>query len=304
MIRDLLSRATGLEPGYVLKVARTANHRYKKYTIPKKDGTPREIQHPARELKLFQGWLATNIFEALPVHPAAMAYRSGRSILSNAVLHANHNYLLRIDFEAFFPSIRGQDVVSLLRKNASTLRALVDSDEDIEIIRRLSCRHDRLTIGAPSSPAISNAVMFDLDTNWFDFSQKLEITYSRYADDLYFSTDSRGLLSGLMTVVRKSLAECQSPRLFINEKKSVFTSRKRRRLATGLVLTSDRKVSIGRATKRKVKALAFQYLNGRLDGERLKYLRGFLAYVRSVEPRFLESLRAKYGQDTLSKLLN
>jgi RNA-directed DNA polymerase len=304
MIRDLLSRATGLEPSYILKVARTANHRYKTYTIPKKDGTSREIHHPARELKLFQAWLATNIFEALPIHPAAMAYRNGKSILSNAVLHASHNYLLRIDFEAFFPSIRGQDVVSLLHKNASALRALVGNDEDIEIIRQLSCRRDRLTIGAPSSPAISNAVMFDLDASWFDLSQKLKITYSRYADDLYFSTNSRGLLSELMTVVRKSLAECQSPRLFINEKKSVFTSRKRRRLATGLVLTSDKKVSIGRATKRKVKALAFQYRNGLLDGKRLKYLRGFLAYVRSVEPRFLESLRAKYGEDTLTKLLN
>lgn len=304
MIRDLLSRATGLEPSYVLKVARTANHRYKTYTIPKKDGTPREIHHPARELKLFQGWLATNIFEVLPVHPAATAYRRGRSVLSNAVLHASHNYLLRIDFEAFFPSIRGQDVVSLLQKNSSALRALVNSHEDIEIVRLLACRHDRLTIGAPSSPAISNAVMFDLDTRWFDSCQKLEVTYSRYADDLYFSTNSPGLLSDLMTVVRKSLVECQSPKLFINEKKSVFTSRKRRRLATGLVLTSDRKVSIGRATKRKVKALTFQYLKGRLDGEKLRYLRGFLAYVRSVEPRFLQSLGAKYGQDTLSKLLN
>jgi RNA-directed DNA polymerase len=304
MIRDLLSRATGLEPSYVLKVARTANYRYKKYTIPKKDGTPREIHHPARELKLFQGWLATHIFEALPIHPAAMAYRKSKSILSNAVLHASHNYLLRIDFEGFFPSIRGQDVVSLLRKNGAALRALVSTDEDIEIIRLLSCRHDRLTIGAPSSPAISNAVMFDLDTSWFDFSRKIEVTYSRYADDLYFSTNTRGLLSDLMTAVRKSLVECQSPKLFINEKKSVFTSRKRRRLATGLVLTSDRRVSVGRATKRKVKALTFRYLNGLLDGEGLKYLRGFLAYVRSVEPRFLESLRAKYGEEALSKLLN
>ncbi len=303
MIPELLARATAVDLEYIRKVANSASYRYKTYTIPKRDGSLRAIYHPARELKLFQGWVAKHVVSRLPVHEAATAYRPGKSILSNALLHVKQNYLLRIDFENFFPSITAQDVEALLKKNAEALKATVATDEDVKIIVLLCCRHGRLTIGAPSSPAISNAVMFDLDRVWFDMCHKRGIVYSRYADDLYFSTNSRDVLSEVLVEVRRDLGKCEGPKLFINNKKTIFTSRKRKRLATGLVLTSDRNVSLGRGPKRKIKALMFKFSSGTLEDPDLKYVRGFLAYANSVEPDFVESLRRKYGEEVVSRLI-
>jgi len=303
MILDLVARATAVDIDYIRKIARSASHRYKTYTIPKRDGTTRVIYHPARELKLFQGWITRNVIGRLPVHEAATAYRPRRNILFNALLHVKHNYLLRIDFENFFPSITGRDLELLLKKNADLLKTIITSDEDVRIIKALCCRRDRLTIGAPSSPSISNSLMFDLDSKWFERCRNKGVAYSRYADDLYFSTNSRDVLSDVLVEVRRDLEECESPKLYINNKKTVFSSRKRRRLAAGLVLTSDKKVSIGRDTKRKIKAYVFRFLNGELEDTEFKYIRGFLPYVQSVEPDFVESLRRKYGKEVFSKLL-
>ncbi len=85
-----------------------------------------------------------------------------------------------------------------------------------------------------------------------------------------------------------------SPRLRINEAKTAFSSRKRRRLAAGLVLTSDRKISIGRDRKRVLKSLVWKLKRRELTPEEIASLRGWISYLRSVEPAFLVSLQRKY----------
>ena len=88
-----------------------------------------------------------------------------------------------------------------------------------------------------------------------------------------------------------------TPTLQINDQKTVFTSRKRLRRVTGLVLTSDRKISIGRGKKRLLKGMVFKLLRGQLDLESANQLRGWVAYVRSVEPEFIAALQLKYKID-------
>src|ERR1700761_334994 len=118
MILDKLSSDTGVSLSYLERLVRTASHRYKTYEIKKKTGGVRTISHPARELKLLQLWLVKNIFARLPVHDAAFAYRHGRNIHSHASVHAAHNYLLKVDFKEFFPSITSTDVTMLLIRHA------------------------------------------------------------------------------------------------------------------------------------------------------------------------------------------
>jgi RNA-directed DNA polymerase len=108
---DKIASNLGLKPGYIALVANTASHRYKTYEIPKRTGGRRTINHPARELKLLQGWLIDNVFARFPVHRSATAYKKGASTLLNAALHKSKNYLLKVDFENFFPSISGIDIV-------------------------------------------------------------------------------------------------------------------------------------------------------------------------------------------------
>jgi RNA-directed DNA polymerase len=117
------------------------------------------------------------------------------------------------------------------------------------------------------------------------------------ATHLYFSTDRRNVLSAILDEVRDDLAQRRSPRLSVNDAKTAFTSRKRRRLVTGLVLASDRKVSLGRDIKRRIKSMVFRNGLAKPDPDEIARLRGLLAYVRSVEPRFVATLQRKFGSD-------
>ena len=294
MILERMVPETGLSIGYVALIARTASHRYKTYQIPKATGGQRTIDHPARELKLLQLWLVNNLFKQLPVHEAAYAYRKGRNILANASVHAAQNYVLKVDFRDFFHSITGLDVSRALETNASIISPGLDMD-DYSLVRSLVCKNGRLTIGAPSSRSLSNVVMFQFDTYWAERCSRDQVTYSRYADDLYFSTNRPNILSIILTELRADLDRRESPRLIINDVKTAFTSRKRRCLVTGLVVTSDRQVSLGRGAKRRIKSLIFQHGRANSDQERAASLRGLISYVRSVDPRFIATLQRKFG---------
>lgn len=292
---ERISSDLGLSVNYVNLVARTASHRYKTYGIPKKTGGVRTIEHPARELKLLQRWLVRNLFAGIPVHKAASAYKRGSSIYRNATQHKARNFILKVDFKDFFPSIRGDDVARLLDANRTLLRSWIITPFDIEIVRGLVCRNDRLTIGAPSSPLLSNLVMSDFDEKWATLCREKHVVYTRYADDLYFSTSERNVLERILADLREDLKHRRHPVLQINEQKTVFTSRKRRRLVTGLVLTPAGSISLGRRRKRLIKSLVFQNSQGRLKPEQVESLKGMLSYARSVEPSFIEALRRKYG---------
>lgn len=303
MIIQKIASDTGLQAVYLRRITKTASHRYMSYSIRKRTTGMRPIDHPAAELKLLQSWLARNILNLLPVHEAVFSYRKGTNIRDLAKFHQKKNYLLRVDFRDFFPSITGADVVQLLRKNFA-LFSFPLSRHDQEIVRSIVCKDDHLTIGAPSSPVISNALMFNFDSSWFNRSQEQKVVYSRYADDLFFSTNKSNTLEAILRELRTDLKQRKHPHLTVNDQKTVFTSRKRRRLVTGLVLTSDKKISISRHKKRLIRSMVCRFANGQLDGEESAYLRGYLAFVKSVEPSYLKRLRKKYGARVINDIKN
>ena len=302
MIIERMSKDLGLSLEYLSKLAATASHRYKIYTIPKGSGGRRTIHHPARELKLVQGWLVDNILCHLPVHHAATAYQPGSSIQKNAALHSHYNYLLRVDFTTFFPSLTGNDVSEVLRGSRALEGAGELTNADIQFVTAVVCRRGALTIGAPSSPILSNAIMFPFDEYWSTYARQKGIAYSRYADDLYFSTSTPHTLDALLRALKKYLRSQQTPRLRINSRKTVFTSRKHLRKVTGLVLTPDRKISIGRDKKRFLRGMVFKLLSKHLDIKAVKQLEGWVAYVGSVEPTFVSSLERKYSVNIMREL--
>lgn len=302
MIIDHISQETGANPVWLDLLIRSAGRRYKTYFIKKRTGGLREINQPSPAIKFLQRWVVRNYISHLPVHSQARAYREGVGIAENARVHASKNYLLKMDFQNFFPSIRAGDVRNLLIGNLANQALAELNDSDLNAIVRIVCRGDALTIGAPSSPAISNAVLHQFDTVVANRCTELGVTYTRYADDLAFSADAPNVLSLVHDFVQTTLAAQISPRLTINQAKTVFTSKKHRRSVTGLVLTSNSQVSIGRKQKRVIKALCFKFANGELSLGEGSYLSGYLSYVNSVEPSFLQSLRQKYGSELVERI--
>jgi len=123
-ILDTISTETRIPIDHLRLIVRTADHRYKLYTIPKRAGGVRLIEHPARELKFLQRWIVSNIFSHAKIHDTATAYHIGASARRNAELHTTARYFLKLDFEEFFPSILIGDVATLLERLSPDLEIM------------------------------------------------------------------------------------------------------------------------------------------------------------------------------------
>jgi RNA-directed DNA polymerase len=287
----------------VERLIRTAPSRYKVHEIEKRNGRgKRTIAQPTAEIKLLQRFLLDRYLKTLPVSDAATAYRAGKGILDHASPHARNRYLLKMDFKDFFPSIRAADFVKHLRKHLDI------NMEDAKALSRLFFWRPRgqrgliLSIGAPSSPAISNSLMFEFDTALIEYCAENKITYTRYADDLALSTNHPGLLVEAHKFVTLLCARIKSPKITLNAEKTVFTSKKRQRQLTGLVLSNQGQASVGREKKREIRAMAHHYSLGKLAPELHSKLRGWLAFTLSVDPTFVKSIETMIGPELFGKL--
>ena len=297
-----LAQATGLRPHDVETIINQAPVSYKRYTIPKRTGGQRLIAQPAREVKKLQRLLALRL-SALPVHEAATAYVRGRSIRDNAERHVSNGPIMKFDFQDFFPSIRDRDW------QAYCLRMRVFSEaEDVYLSSKLFFTRVpgstllRLAIGAPSSPWLSNVLMYEFDELISNQVAKDKVVYSRYADDITFSAPRTGFLNQVERTLRRTVANIQSPKLTINENKTILSTRKYRRVVTGLVLANDGRVTIGRDRKRNLRAALHKAFLGKLDAEDAGRLAGLIAYIKGVEPAYFDELTLRYGADLIEKL--
>lgn len=146
-------------------------------------------------------------------------------------------------------------------------------------------------------------MMFDFDSQVYEYCKRLGVAYTRYADDLFFSTNKNNVLAQVLLFVETlAFSGDALVNLKVNKKKTQFSSKKRLRRITGLVLTSTNKVSIGREKKRIVKSLVHKFSLGQLDQVGKSNLKGQLAYISSVEPSFIISLKKKYGQDLIENI--
>lgn len=298
-----LIRHTGLAENDVRTIISNAPKRYKEYPIPKRTEGVRWIAHPARELKAIQRALIAEYLSNLPIHSAAMAYRTGRSIRDNAVAHIENGPILKFDFSQFFPSIHVRDWYAFCDDRG----LFPDRVERYQVGQLLFHQPKgsalmQLAIGAPTSPILSNLLMFEFDSLISEIVQRDFVTYTRYADDLTFSAKRTGYLTGVERAVRHVIKVVRWPRLILNEEKTVLATKKYHRQVTGLVLSNQGKVSLGRDRKRRISAAVHHALRGRLDLQAAAKLAGMLAFAHAVEPDFLKSLERKYGREILDRL--
>jgi retron-type reverse transcriptase len=290
-----------------VRLTRTAPHDYRHYTIAKRNGGRRDIYHPTPQLKLVQRWLVDKFFTGLPVHDAVHSYRSDRNIKTHAAVHCKSNYFLKFDFVNFFPSITHSWIKIFLRSHIASGHLSLD-DDALALMARLVCRSNRddgslaLSIGAPSSPALSNAILFDLDCALNNMAARYGACYTRYADDVYFSSTESDVLAAVEREFRSLLRKI-TPQIIINEPKTERRSRKARRVVTGLVITPTYGISIGRDRKRSLQTRVFLYSKGELSSEKFSELAGLIAFAADVEPGFIDTLRRKYGDETINSLL-
>ena len=281
-----------------------APKKYKVYTIPKRTSGHRVIAQPSKDLKEYQrAFLA---LQKLPLHNAAMAYRHGLSIKDNAQKHKNNRYLLKLDLENFFNSISSP----LFWKVWESIQALPPENDRVIMENLLFWCPSKttgkklvLSIGAPSSPLISNFFMYRFDVVISELCAEKGITYTRYADDLTFSTQHKDILFDLPLEIKNQLSLLFGSSIRINRRKTKFSSKAHNRHVTGITLDNSGKLSLGRERKRYIKHLVHQVQLKKLDQDNLYHLKGLLAFAKHIEPKFLQSLIQKYSIELITQIV-
>lgn len=274
----------------------SAPYRYKFHEIHKRHGGTREIAQPVKSLKIVQRWIIRNYLSQLPIHPiVAVAYVKNKNIKDFAEPHKNNCFLLKLDFKNFFNSIKLSDFNEYCKENN------ISEENARNLGMLLFCKNKEnneyyLSIGAPSSPVLSNILMAKFDNLVFDFCKQNGIIYTRYADDLAFSTNEPNTLKEKLVPYINDL--CQNlnypKHLTINADKTIFTSKKHNRTLTGLVISNDGNISIGRDKKRKLRAMAHKVKLKQLPPEQMGTLIGKIAFLKSIDPDFANQLEEKY----------
>jgi RNA-directed DNA polymerase len=128
--------------------------------------------------------------------------------------------------------------------------------------------------------------------------------YTRYADDMTFSTNRKGQSDKIEEFIRGVARGLDYPQLRFNSKKTVFLSKKHQRRITGIIINNDGELSLGRDRKREIKALVHKFTCDELLGDEVYRLQGLLGFAVDVEPVFLQTLIAKYSEVVIETILS
>ena len=243
---------------------RGANRRslYHEFSIKKRSGGIRQIHAPYYSLKILQRIIADVLNEAyIPnASTAAHGYIANRSIKTNAIIHQKKRCVLRIDLEDFFPSIHLGRVRGILMGSPFNL------PKDVaDLIARICTfpigkNNTILPQGAPTSPIISNLICRKLDREMLSMAKFYRCHYSRYADDLTFSTDRSSFPSEIQIEVKgKPLLGYEVLNIIrgndfnVNASKTYLKNKHDQKIVTGLVV--NEKINIRRKKVRELRAL-------------------------------------------------
>ena len=279
-----------LDQTYLSRIADRSAYYYKTYAVPKRNGQQRIISQPSAELKTLQYWVLHNILNKLPVSEAAYAYKKGDSVKRHARFHERSRFFLHADICDFFPSIRPSMLENILITHKSIFADLgLDFEDAMDDIQKICFRRQGLSIGAVSSPAISNIVMCSFDRIMLEYCQRHEYRYSRYADDIYISSKDY-IDAEVLEHLQKRLLEIG---FVLNLNKTRFYSPKMQRKVTGLVITDDAHVSVGTERRKYIKKIVYDKLvHGKGDAEQVL---GYLAFLKDIEPNTYNNIIIKYS---------
>lgn len=273
---------------YVLYVEKVEGF-YTTFTIPKKNGDTRTIKAPYGDLKAVQKKLACElekyqqeIWASKKIKPnIAHGFQKQKSIVTNAKIHRNKRYVLNIDLQDFFDSFHFGRVRGFFEKNRDFALPI----EVATVLAQLTCFEGCLPQGAPTSPIITNLICQILDNRLLKIAKQYKLDYTRYADDLTFSTNDKTFVEHWEEFVHAVQKEVERAGFKINENKTRLIYKDSQQKVTGLVV--NEKVNVAQEYFRRTKAMAHSlYKTGEftIDGQAgtLQQLEGRFSFVNQL----------------------
>lgn len=218
---------------------------YQELEIPKKRGGTRTLDVPHDPLKWLQRSLLIVLTHLFPRHKCAHGFERGKSIVTHAEKHVRKSFVYTVDIEDFFPSITWSRVFGMLQ--AYPFKA---TKPVARYIANLVTYKGRLPQGAPTSPILANLLCRRLDSRLFKWARENGYTYTRYADDLTFSTNRDSFPEEDRALIDQVIRD---EGFAVNESKKRLMTSHQRQMVTGLVV--NEKVNLPREKIRGIRAL-------------------------------------------------
>jgi RNA-directed DNA polymerase len=246
---------------------------YRTFAIRKNLGGIREISAPITSIKILQKKLNQVLQVVYTPRDTVHSYVRGtkRNILTNAKSHLNRKLILNVDLRNFFPSINFGRVQGLFMNSPYDLNYIVSTT-----LAKLCCFNRALPQGAPTSPIVSNMICSKLDRQLSKLARDHDCSYTRYADDITFSTAEDEFPETIQTMnngkieIGKQLMEFITSNGFeINPDKIKLRTRAERQVVTGVVINSF--PNVRREYVRKIRAMLHAWRKFGLDGAETEF---------------------------------
>lgn len=273
----------------------------------------REIVQPNAELKAYLRFLNRFVFSyADVVDEAVFSYKKDASPKQSLIKHCQSRCFYKTDIARFFESISSDDVLQVFTNKLSQAPITDWSDYQAHL-QNLVLVDGRLPIGFPSSPVISNSVLYEFDQAALSWAQQHNVIYTRYSDDLIFSAQNDEVLKSLPQRIEKWLNDFYDGRFKPNPYKSFFTHTGEKVKLLGLVIQPNGHISVSRSLKNKIEALLHYFIEDQAVFDRLLVqhfagnavgLMSMLSWVQSIDQPYIEKLRKKYGNYTVDLFLH
>lgn len=244
---------------------------YKTFSIPKKNGGKRTIHAPNKSLKKVQRTIKQKLESHINEYRTtdgiknniSHGFERGKTILTNAEIHKNKKFVFNTDIKDFFPTIHFGRVKGFFIKN----RYFQMEENIATMFAQLICYQGSLPQGSPTSPIIGNLICNSLDMRLLKLCKKYKLYYTRYADDMTFSTNSKEFQNIFSSFYKDLEDEVNRSGFLINKEKNRLVFKNNRQTVTGL--TVNNKVNINRNFYLQTRAMAFSlYTKGvfNIDG--------------------------------------
>lgn len=283
-----------------------SNEKYSTFEIEKSLGGVRKIATPIDPLKDIQRRLANILYACRREwesqsswRPLSHGFRLGHSIFTNANCHKRRRYVLNLDIEDFFPSFNFGRVRGFFLKN----RHFEANEKVATIIAQIACHENSLPQGSPCSPIISDLIAHILDIQLVQLAKRCTTTYSRYADDITFSTNQRVFPSclaeensnnpGQWDLSTDLIEAIEKSGFRVNNAKTRMQTRKTRQTVTGL--TVNAKVNIRADYYRTVRAMCHSLFHTGSYYSRRHVVRAGNGTKETTAPAPTETLRPLEG---------
>jgi retron-type reverse transcriptase len=239
-----LSDELSITPSVLADMVNRTDSFYREFTIPKRRGGKRVISVPSPILLEAQRWIYLNVLVRRSLHDSAYGFVSKRSSVDNARKHLGARCLLKVDLKDFFPSISNKRVISIFRNFGYAPNVSY-------YLTKLCCQNEALPQGAATSPYLSNIIATTLDLRLSALSDKLNLTYTRYADDISISGDE--IRPSLLGTIRSII---ESEGFALNNDKTVIVRRSGKKLVTGISVAGEN-LRLSKSYKREIRKIVY-----------------------------------------------